>query len=210
MLDRIKSASPKVVAVTGVVALVALGGGSAAAKSLITGGDVKNGSLSGADLRTGSVSGADIKNGSLHLADLDPSAVKKLSGSGVKGQPGRDGKHGANGKDGANGRDGKDAAYVGADWSIVDRNVIGNGDSFLRSGPDGGAGQGSLGIRTGSASDKAAFGNQAAFRNMPVAALNQVGFSVFTTGENNGLGSNMPSIVFEIDPNLSSNPTDFS
>ena len=42
---------------------------------------------------------------------------------------------------------------------------------------------------------------------MNVSDLTAVGFSVFTTGENSGLApNNMPSIAFEIDPNL--NPLD--
>ncbi|MEJ7743229.1 MAG: hypothetical protein WKF73_12130 [Nocardioidaceae bacterium] len=64
---------------------------------------------------------------------------------------------------------------------------------------------GSLGLRTGSAVDRAAFGNQIDFSGVPVAKLETVGFSVFTTTENNERGDdlgNMPSITFEIDPNL--------
>jgi hypothetical protein len=97
----------------------------------------------------------------------------------------------------------------------MDRNVIGNGDAYLRSGPTSSAfsattvkpplGVGSLGLRTGNSSDKVAFGNQVDFAGDLVSDLNQVGYSVFTTGENNRPGNNMPSIQFEIDPNLSAN-----
>jgi hypothetical protein len=92
--------------------------------------------------------------------------------------------------------------FQGADWSIVDRNVIGNGDSYLRAGPDGAPfGDGSLGIRTGSPDDKAAFGNQVAFGGDPLSGINTVAYSVYTTAENNArYAENGPSVVFEIDP----------
>jgi hypothetical protein len=119
------------------------------------------------------------------------------------GTTGATGAAGAAGAKGEQGPKGSDATYVGPNWSIVDRNVMGNGDSYLRSGPDHAPlGQGSLGLRTGSPDDKAAFGNQVDFAGMAVADLQPVGFSVFTTGENNKLGNNMPSIVFEINPHL--------
>jgi hypothetical protein len=142
------------------------------------------------------------------------------AGAGAAGAPGAPGAAGAAGKDGAPGapgapgKDGKDASYAGPSWSVVDRNVTGNGDSALRSGPAGAPlGVGSLGIRTGSAADKAAFGNQVDFAGMPLASLTKVGFSVFTTGENNAAGGqavNMPSITFEIDPNVEGINSDYS
>jgi hypothetical protein len=175
MFGRIKTARPAVAVSVGVVALLVIGGGSAAAKALIT--------------------GADIKDGSIHLVDLGTATKAKLQGS--------DGAKGATGAKGDKGDKGAGAAYVGADWSIVDRNVIGNGASYLRAGPDGGTGLGSLGLRTGGTGDKAAFGNQTAFSGDAVSDLTKVGYSVFTTGENNDVAANnMPSISIEIDPNV--------
>lgn len=184
MLGRIKSAKLVAAAAAGVAAVLVLGGGSAAARSFTT--------------------GADVKNGSLHLVDLDNRAQARLHGeTGDDGARGGTGAQGAQGKDGHDGDDGDDAQFVGADWSIMDRNVIGNGDSYLRAGPDGGTGQGSLGIRTGSSADASSFGNQTRFLGDLVGNLNHVGFSVFTTGENRGLApNNMPSIGIEIDPNV--------
>jgi hypothetical protein len=131
-------------------------------------------------------------------------AVGAPGAAGAPGANGRDGLPGAPGKDGL---PGKDAAYVGPNWSVVDRNVVGNGSSYLRSGPAGTGllGVGSLGIRTGSAADKVAFGNQVDFAGMKIADLKSVGFSVFTTGENIAAGGsavNMPSITFEINPGV--------
>jgi hypothetical protein len=71
MFGRIKSASPVAAVSVGVVALLVLGGGSAAAKALITGSDIKN----------GSVSGVDIKNRSLHLKDINKHTVAWLHGA---------------------------------------------------------------------------------------------------------------------------------
>jgi hypothetical protein len=65
--------------------------------------------------------------------------------------------------------------------------------------------------------EKAAYGNQIDFFGAPVDGLSDVGFHVWTSGENSdpsannvGGGINMPSIAFEIDPNLASTPSNFS
>jgi len=79
MFGRIKSAKPAAAVSVGVVALLVIGGGSAAAKALITGSDIKD----------GTVTGADVKDHSLHVRDLGRGAVAKL--------------HGADGKDGNDG-----------------------------------------------------------------------------------------------------------
>ena len=64
-------------------------------------------------------------------------------------------------------------------------------------------GQGALNLRTGSATDKTAFGNETDFRGTKVKDLSAIGYSVFTTGENRATApNNMPSITFEIDPNV--------
>ncbi len=214
MLKRI-TMGRRIPAVAGAVIVVAIiGGGTATAANLITGKDIKN----------GSVGTADIKNGSLKVKDLTPKAVKTLqkhgtAAAGATGSVGATGATGARGPQGPQGPKGDDATYVGPNWSIVDRNVIGGGDSYLRAGLDGAPlGQGSLGIRTGAPSDKAAFGNQVDFLNVAVADLAQVGFSVYTTVENTdgkdghaaSTSINMPSISFEIDPNLSSTASNFS
>jgi len=121
---------------------------------------------------------------------------------------------------GADGADGADATYVGENWGVVDRNVIGGGLSELRPGPTamGGAGLiqpplgvGSLGIHTSAPTDKAAFGNQVDFAGDSVTDITKLGYSVFTTGENNGLApNNMPSITLEIDPNLTASTRNYS
>lgn len=71
-------------------------------------------------------------------------------------------------------------------------------------------GDGALNLHTASATDKVAFGNAVDFGGQNVTALGTVGFSVYTTGENNALGNNMPSIIFEIDPNLTTPTSNYS
>lgn len=99
-------------------------------------------------------------------------------------------------------------------WSIVDRNVEGNGDSYLRMGPtspgDNGkvpAGVGSLGMRTGSSTDKAAFGDQVDFAGQKLADIagSPVSYSMYVTGEDLQKNSdNGINLQMEIDPNTSS------
>jgi hypothetical protein len=108
---------------------------------------------------------------------------------------------------------------------VVDRNTIGSPQIALRAGPIVAPGtgtsappfgDGSLGLlvddNTGAATadEKASFGNQVDFAGDPVSGLDEVGFRVFTTGENSGSGTNMPNISFEIDPNLETHATNFS
>jgi hypothetical protein len=60
---------------------------------------------------------------------------------------------------------------------------------------------GSLGVRTGSPADTAAFGNEVDFVGDPLTDLTTVSYSVYTTGENNALSpENAPSVTFEVDP----------
>jgi hypothetical protein len=53
-----------------VLALFVALGGTALAKALITGSDIKNGSLTGANIKKGSLTGANIKKGSLTGANI--------------------------------------------------------------------------------------------------------------------------------------------
>ncbi|WP_243059072.1 hypothetical protein [Nocardioides sp. SR21] len=137
--------------------------------------------------------------------------------AGPAGAPGSSGSQGPQGPIGPMGPTGPagTVTYVGPNWSIVHRNVIGAGDAALAAGPRGAGslGDGALMIRTASGTDKAAFGNEVDFVGQPLPT--QIGFSVFTTGENNskypgGNWGNMPSIQFEIDPNLETSGSNYS
>jgi hypothetical protein len=114
-------------------------------------------------------------------------------------------------------------------WGIIDRNTIGSPVAELRYGPYGSFGVtgpsarppfgvGSLGIETADAStaqvppsEKVDFGNEVDFFGDPVLGLNQVGYRVFQTGENASINPrNMPNIRLEIDPNLTTNPSNYT
>jgi hypothetical protein len=156
------------------------------ANNAVNSAKIADATVKTADLANNAVNSAKIADGTIQADDISPGAQESLT------------------------------AISGPDWSIVDRNVIGNGDSYLRAGPTNGPvappfGVGSLGVRTGSPDDAAAFGNQVDFFGMPVSDLTAVGFHVFTTQENNGRGpNNMPAISFEIDPNVTGISSNFS
>jgi hypothetical protein len=206
----------------GAAVVVGLGSTGAWAAATIGSDDIRNGGVRNVDIRDGAVHKDDVHGGavgshevvdeSLGLVDLRPSAVNGLRGSGSRGP------QGPRGPRGPKGDDGDDFEFRGRNWGVVDRNVIGAGDAALRVGPTSNTfgegpvkpplGIGSLGLRTASPADKTAFGNQVDFDGDLVANLVKLGFSVFTTGENNALGNNMPTIQFEIDPNLADTSTD--
>ena len=190
-------AASRVAAVSiGAALVVTLGGTGAVAAGLITSADIKDGSVRAADLASSSVGSGKIANGSIGShdlgahsvgsGDLERALLNQINQAGLRGTP---------------------------NWSVVDRYVLGGGEASLRLGPntntlgagfvDPPLGIGSLGLRTGSGTDRAAFGNEHAFNNDLVSGLTTLGFSVFTTTQNNDRGHNMPSILFEIDPNLS-------
>ena len=188
--------------IAGSALLVTLGGVSGAfAASQITSRDIKDGQVKKPDVGTGAVGAGEVLNKSLGTNDISDNAIAAM-----KGQKGDQGEQGVKGD---KGDPGDPATYAGSEWSVIDRNVIGNGDAYLRAGPSSKAfgqdvspplGVGSLGIRTGSATDKAAFGDQTDFVNQKLTDVNTVKFSVFTTGEN-GAG-NLPDLAVEVDPGV--------
>jgi hypothetical protein len=197
-----RAAASRIAAVSvGAAVVVTLGGTGAVAAGLITSADIKNGSVQGVDIASSAVGSGEIANGSVGSQDLasqsvgsseiDSSLLRQIQQAGLTGSP---------------------------NWSVVDRLVSGDGDARLRLGPtsntlsaagivDPPLGIGSLGLRTGSATDRAAFGNEVAFNGDLVSSLTTLGFSVFTTAQNLA-HHNMPSILFEIDPNLGRTPGD--
>ena len=118
------------------------------------------------------------------------------------------------------------ASISSGNWGVILRNTIGSPDIDLRAGPQVNApapfgappfGTGSLeflvSVGTGVQADqeKASYGNEIDFTGDPVANLTAVGFQVFATGEDEvGVPPNMPGITFEVDPNLTADPTNFS
>jgi hypothetical protein len=196
MRMRMRPPTPSGIAIGAVVVLV-LTAGTATAAKLITSADIKNNTITSGDIKDNTIKGADIKNNQVGSADLKDNNV--TSGDIKNGTI-------APGDLSAAAKDSLTPAWAGPEWSVIDRNVIGNGDSYMRSGPSTPPlGVGSLGLRTGSPDDAAAFGNQSPdspYFQMPVSELTQVGFWAYTTGENNAKGNNMPAIKIEINPNV--------
>jgi Collagen triple helix repeat (20 copies) len=93
LFQRISRPSPAIV-LSIVAVVLAMSGSAFAARTLITGKDVKDGSLTG----------ADVKNGSLSLADIGKSSRDRLTGA--KGDKGATGPQGAAGAQGATGPQG--------------------------------------------------------------------------------------------------------
>jgi hypothetical protein len=223
---RIRPPTPAGVAV-GVVLAVVLGGGVAVAQGLVTSADIKDGTITAADIKNGTITSAEVKTGVITSDDLKSGTVN--SGDIKDGSvSSADIKNGtitnADIKDGTITSADLSAAavdsltaYQGPHWSIVDRNVIGAADAYLRAGPSVGdnvrppLGVGSLGVRTATSADAAAFGNQVDFGGTLVEDLTALGFSVFTTAENISFApNNLPNLQFEIDPNLDGVTSNFS
>jgi hypothetical protein len=183
------------------VALV-VGSTSATAATLITGKQIKN----------GTITAQDIKRGSINASRLSSGLRDRLPQVGATGRPSIPGAAGAKGDGGPKGDKG-DAGpkRSSGNWGVINRNTIHSPTVELRSGPfDAPEGDGSLNIAVADGTEKAAYGNEIDFAGKPLH-LDEVGFHVYTTGENNDApADNMPSIAFEIDPNLSTTPAGYS
>ncbi len=183
------------VVVLAAAAVLAVGAGSGAvAGAMITGKDIKDHSIKAKDLDAGSVTTNKVKNKTLKLKDLSSEVTAKL---GIQGPAGPRAPL-ARPEPRARMAPGPRVPtalrrYAGPNWSIIDRNVNGGGDAYLRSGPTANwtgtlvkppMGIGSLGLRTGSNTDKAAFGNEVDFQGKALASISSVSFWEYTTGEN--------------------------
>ena len=165
---------------------------------------------------------ANVRTKLNKLQTPGPQGIQGLPGAdGTNGTNGATGKDGANGTNGADGKDGavgpqgpagpagKDFVWSGKHWGTVLRNTLGSGSADLKAtSTTAPLGDGALEINTASTTDKASFGNEVDFLGQDVSAITKVGYSVYTTSENNARAAgNMPSITFEIDPNLAALPT---
>src|SRR4051794_14730309 len=210
---HMKRISPSMV--VSITALVFSTTGSAfAAKTLIDGGDIKNGSITAADIKDRSLSSRDMAEGSINLDRLSDGTQHRINEkprdgkdgvngtNGVNGKDGVNGRNGANGQEGAAGAAGTNATSDSGNWGVVSRNVIGSPDIDLRSGPaTPPLGTGSLKILVGDSTEKAAYGNEVDFVDAPLASITAASFDVYTTGENRAISpANLPSLAFEVDP----------
>ena len=172
-------------------ALVALavGATTATAAQLITGKQIKNGSITGKDIERGSIGKKRLSHG----------VQRALA------KPGTPGPRGPAGPKGDKGEPGSAAKLPSAgNWGVINRNTLGSPVAQLRSGPfDPPAGDGSLNLTVGSGTEKLAYGNEVDFQGVKIADLSALGYSVYQTGENAGLGAaNLPNLTFEVDPNV--------
>jgi hypothetical protein len=203
--------------VLGALALFIALGGSAVASSLITSAKIKD----------GTIQARDIKKGSITLDRLSSSTRQALLAAGPAGPKGEKGDPGdrgpsvlgsapAPGEKGEKGEKGDAGPTLSAgNWGLINRNTIGSANAFLRSGPaTPPLGKGALNLTVGSSAEKVAYGDEVdSVAGGLVSNLTQVGFRVYTTGENiagGGSTANMPSITFEIDPNMSRSTSNYS
>ncbi len=196
--------------VLGIIAVGFAMSGRAVAGSLITSAKIKD----------GTIRNKDIKKGTIALNRLTPaaqSAIRRTTQAGPRGATGATGTAGAPGAPGAAGADGTTVlpsptvVPTSGNWGLINRNTEGSATAFLRSGPaDPALGSGSLNLTVGGPTEKVSFGNEVdSIAGGLVANLSQVGFRVYTTGENitkGGATPNMPGITFEIDPNRGDKP----
>jgi hypothetical protein len=189
------------------VALI-VGASSATAATLITGKQIKN----------GTITAADIKRGSINSSRLSQGLRDRLSPVGSQGKPalpGATGDHGDKGDKGDHGDKGDKGdpgpRLSSGNWGVINRNTIHSPTVELRSGPfDAPVGDGSLNIAVADGTEKAAYGNEVDFAGEPLD-LTAVGFHVYNVGENTAApADNMPSIAFEIDPNVAAVASDYS
>jgi hypothetical protein len=192
--------------VLGVIAICIAMSGSAVAGSLITSAKIKD----------GTIQNKDIKKGTISVDRLNKGTQKAIRLAGVPGARGATGATGAKGEDGAPGttlQPSPGAAPL-ADWGLINRNTIGSPTTMLRSGPaDPAVGDGSLNINVKDGTEKVAFGDETNFLGDRFDGITAVGFRVYTTGENiaaGGASANMPSITFEVDPNVEGKASNYS
>lgn len=154
------------------------------ANNSVTSPKIRDGQVTNPDLASSSVTSGNIRNGTIQPGDLSTAARQSLT-----------------------------TTYAGPNWGIIDRSVAGDGDSYLRAGPSAAAGGnstapprgvGSLGMRVGATTDKAAFGNQVDFSGTPIHGISTLSYWVFTNS------ATSPNLQFEINPNLASSPATFT
>jgi hypothetical protein len=217
-------------------ALIA-GAATATAGSLITSRDIQDRSIRGRDIARGTIPSNRLSAAVRRQLAQRGSAQSQSPGqngtagsNGTNGAQGPQGAPGVNGADGADGADGQDGAQGdpgpvtgSGNWGTINRNTIGSPVTVLRAGPnvatstttvDGPPrGNGSLSIivadeGTGTADEKATYGNEVDFLGDPLSGIADVGFSVWTSGEN-GAGNN-PNITFEVDKDTATGGIQYS
>lgn len=208
-----RSARTALYTTAGVGVLVLALGGTSVAKDLIGSSDIKDNSIRSKDVRDGTLTAKDLKSNSVGRDEIQAGAVgsSELAPNSVGSSAIIDGSVGVNDLSDAAANRIQSDVFVGENWGQILRNTREMGVATLRSGPYFGSvepplGHGSLQLLTGNDTSQVMFGNEVDFvgDNLVSTLGANVGFSVFTTGENNARGAhNLPNIKFEIDPNVS-------
>jgi hypothetical protein len=210
-----------------VVTALVVGGGTAAAGRLITSGQIQDGTIRSVDIRDGTIRHGDLRRFTITRDRLERRLRRALSERAERGQAGATGPPGPAGPRGEQGAPG--LTQSAGNWGVMNRGIIGSPTALLRSGPATPAagstpassppfGQGSLNLSVAGGPgfgtpERVAFGNEVDFAGVSFQSVSAVGFHVFTTGENisaGGTSQNMPSITFEVNPNLASSPSTFA
>ena len=143
---------------------------------------IANGAVTRAKIANNAVNSAKIANGSIQIGDISAAARDALT------------------------------AFSGVHWSVVDRGVIGNGDSDLASRAERRAGCSAVGNRKsrcphGCAERQGGVRQSSrVLRRSRVRAHGDRLLRVHDRGEQRIAPNNMPSIAFEINPNLGTSP----
>jgi hypothetical protein len=201
-----------------VVALIA-SAATATAASLITSRQIKDGTIRSADIRNGTIRHGDLREFTITRNRLARRVRRALSERAERGPAGPTGPRGEKGDTGP--------TLSAGNWGVMNRGIVGSPVASLRSGPATAAfgplssppfGRGSLNLDVSGppafgTAERVGFGNEVAFAGDSFQNVSAVGFHVFTTGENISAGGgspNMPSITFEVNPNLASSTSAFS
>jgi hypothetical protein len=206
--SRMVAAGSVFTLVAAAVGISIIGGGAADAQEAAN-------TVPTAFVAANTVNSTSIVNGGIYQADINTGVVNVLR------TPGKDSVTGWTVKDGTvieadlstavKAKLNKTAPTYLEHWGTIHRNVIGAADASLDdTSTQAPLGRGALNVHTTSATDKVAWGNEVDFKDKLVKDLGTIGFSVYTTGENNALGNNMPAIIFEIDPNVTAVDADYS
>ena len=199
-MSLFRAARSRGVVVLAAAAVLAVGAGSGAvAGAMITGKDIKDHSIKAKDLDADSVTTNKVKNKTLKLKDLSSEVTAKLGVQGPAGPAGAQGPAGCRRHCELRRSQLEHHRPQRERWRRLptcarpDRNV-----RHLAKPP---MGIGSLGVRTGSATDKAAFGNEVDFAGQALASITSraSGSTRPTRTDGHGVAGTCASVAFEID-----------
>jgi hypothetical protein len=189
---------------------------TATAQSLITSRQIQDGTIRSVDIRDRTIRHGDLRRFTITRDRLSRAVRRSLRLRAEQGPGGPQGDPGGPGP-----------ARTAGNWGVVPRGIVGSPVAVLRSGPATAAfgprsdppfGDGSVQLSVSGppafgTPERVSFGNEVRFAGDNFQNVSAVGFHVFTTGENISAGGgsqNMPSITFEVNPNLSGSASTFA